>query len=99
MCSLLISNDSGPIYIANILNKPTFTIYGPTNPEFSLPYGKYHRMIQKKINCTPEPGKQYCYTKAGLYCPAYECMNQLRFEEVKDSVLKFISEIGIKTKK
>jgi heptosyltransferase-2 len=97
-CSLLISNDSGPIYIANILNKPTFTIYGPTNPEFSLPYGKYNRMIRKKLNCSPESGKQYCFTKAGLYCPSYECMNQLSLNEVKNSILTFINEIGIKTK-
>ena len=98
-CSLIISNDSGPIYIANILNKPTFTIYGPTNPLYSLPYGKYHGMIQKEIKCSPEPNKQYCYTNGGLYCPAFECMNQLSFEEVKNSILKFIDEIGIKEKK
>ncbi len=47
-CSLFISNDSGPLYIANMLGKPTFTLYGPTNPLFSLPFGKNHRFIQKK---------------------------------------------------
>ena len=98
-CSLLISNDSGPIHIASILNKPTFTIYGPTNPVFHIPYGKYHGMIQKKIECSPAPDKKYCYTRGGLYCPAYECMNQLSLEEVKNSVLQFINEIGIKTNK
>ncbi len=92
-CRLLISNDSGPIYIANIINKPTFTIYGPTNPLYSLPYGKYHGMIQKKLKCSPEPNKQYCYTQAGLYCPAYECMNQLSVGEVYEAVKKFLNKI------
>ena len=94
--SVFISNDTGPLYIANLLGKATFTIYGPTNPEFSLPFGNYHAYIQKKIECSPEPGHQYCYTLAGVYCPVYECMNQLSVSEVYNSVKSFFSRIGIK---
>ncbi len=93
-CSVFISNDTGPLYIANLLGKPTFTIYGPTNPEFSLPFGKYHHFIQKKIECSPEPGHQYCFTLAGIYCPVYECMNQLSVEEVYNEVTKFLTNIS-----
>lgn len=35
-CSVLISNDSGPVYIANILGKATFSIYGPTEPRILI---------------------------------------------------------------
>ena len=94
--SVFISNDTGPLYIANLLGKATFTIYGPTNPEFSLPFGNYHAYIQKKIECSPEPGHQYCFTLAGVYCPLYECMNQLSLQEVYDSVKPFLNKIGIK---
>jgi heptosyltransferase-2 len=97
LCSVFISNDSGPLYIANLLGKATFTIYGPTNPEFSLPFGKYHRYIQKKLECSPD-GTQYCFTHAGLYCPANECMHQLSVSEVESSVLSFLREIELKTK-
>lgn len=97
LCSVFISNDSGPLYIANLLGKATFTIYGPTNSEFSLPFGKYHRYIQKKITCSPN-GTQYCFTHAGLYCPSNECMHQLTVTEVGLCVLSFLREIGIKTK-
>ena len=97
-CSVFISNDSGPLYIANLLGKPTFTIYGPTNPDYSLPFGKFHKFVQKKISCSPN-GTQYCYLQAGLNCPSYECMIQLSVEEVKVSVHEFLSDLGFKSKK
>ena len=97
-CSLFISNDSGPLYIASLLGKPTFTIYGPTNPLYSLPRGEFHRMIQKKIECTPERNHQYCYTHAGLFCPDYQCMKLLSVNDVYQSVKKFLEDLKIETK-
>jgi heptosyltransferase-2 len=91
---LIVSNDTRIIYIASLLGKPTFTIYGPTNPEYSLPFGKYHRFIQKKIVCSPKPGEQYCYLEAGKKCPSFECMNQLTVEEVYEKLSNFIFEIN-----
>ena len=93
--SVFISNDTGPLYIANLLGKATFTIYGPTNPEFSIPFGNFHAYVQKKIECSPQPGHQYCYTLAGIYCPVYECMNQLSVEEVYNEVNKFLTYLTI----
>ena len=94
-CSVFISNDSGPLYIANLLGKATFSIYGPTNHEFSHPFGKHHKFIQKKISCSPD-GTQYCFAQAGLDCPSNECMNLLQVEEVYNTFQSFISELGIK---
>lgn len=91
-CSLLIGNDSGPIYIANMLGKPTFTIYGPTNPAYSLPYGSHHRYIRKEIHCTPFI-KQYCHLRGGLDCPVYDCLNLLTVKDVYDKIIKFIDEL------
>ncbi len=93
--SLMISNDSGPIYLANILGKSTFTIYGPTNPEYSLPFGNFHRFIQKKISCSPKKNKQYCFTNAGRNCPNYECMNKLEVNEVYDGVIELLKDLEI----
>ncbi len=93
-CSVFISNDSGPLYIANLLGKPTFTIYGPTNPEYSLPFGKFHKFAQKKISCSPD-GTQYCYLQAGLKCPSYECMHQLSVGEVYANINCFLMDIKI----
>ena len=90
--SIFISNDSGPLYIANLLGKATFSIYGPTNPEFSLPFGSYHGFIQKKIPCSPN-GTQYCYTNAGLNCPSNECMNLLGVKDVYEKLKSFLGEL------
>jgi ADP-heptose:LPS heptosyltransferase len=94
-CSLFFSNDSGPAFIANALGRPTFTIYGPTNPVFHIPYGDKHRFIQKKIVCTPVKEK-YCFTNAGRSgCPSFECMKQLTVKDVWKELNKFVEELGI----
>lgn len=96
-CSLLISNDSGPIHIASMLGVPTFGIYGPTHPAFHVPLGKFHRYINKSINCSPK-GTKYCFTGGGRFCPTYDCMHQLTVEEVIQAVCNFINELNILTK-
>jgi ADP-heptose:LPS heptosyltransferase len=92
-CSVFIGNDSGPLYIANMLGKPTFTIYGPTNPDYSIPFGDNHTFINKTIHCSPGKNKQYCYTIAGRYgCPAFKCMELLETDEVYNKLLPFVQK-------
>jgi len=99
-CSVFIGNDSGPLYIANMLGKPTFTIYGPTNPDYSFPYGDDHNFIIKTIHCSPEKNKQYCHTVAGLIgCPAFICMESLELDEVYNKLLPFVQKHCNKKKK
>lgn len=95
-CSLLISNDSGPIQIASLLGKPTFTIFGPTNPLFAIPFGEHHKFIYKKIGCSPGLNEQYCFTDAGRNgCPSFECMKRLKVEEVFLAVKNFLVTIKV----
>ncbi len=94
-CSLIVANDSGPLYIANCLGKPTFAIYGPTNPAYHVPLGNGHRFVQKIIKCSPAEQK-YCFTNAGRRgCPAYECMNLLSIDEVHSKINEFIEYLGL----
>jgi ADP-heptose:LPS heptosyltransferase len=100
-CSLIIGNDSGAIQIAATLGKPTFTIYGPTNPTFHLPLynEKNNKFIQSKINCTPRDNNRLCYTNGGLDgCPSFECLNLLPVNTVYNTILNFIIELGIEKK-
>lgn len=93
-CSLLIGNDSGPIYVARLLGKPTFTIYGPTNPQFTMVESIYHSKINKEIICSPLNDEQYCFTFAGRKgCPSFECMHQLKVDEVYSSILSYFNKI------
>ncbi len=96
-CALIISNDTGPLYIASLLGKPTITIYGPTNPSFSLPYGTHHKFIRKLLACSPT-SKQYCDTWAGRNCPHVDCMKLLTVDEVYTFVSDSLIELGINLK-
>ncbi|MHB8852140.1 MAG: glycosyltransferase family 9 protein [Ignavibacteriaceae bacterium] len=96
-CSAIIGNDSGAIYIANILGKPTFTIYGPTNPSYSLPFGDTHDFIRKEIKCSPGINVQYCFADAGRKCTSFECMNMLTLEEVNMKINLFLDKTGLST--
>lgn len=91
-CSLFISNDSGPLQIAALLGKPTFTIYGPTNPDFHLPYGNFHRHIRKILSCSPLKEK-YCFADGGDSCPHIDCLGLLGVDEVFESVNQLIHEL------
>lgn len=97
-CSLFIGNDSGPLNVASLYGIPTFTIYGPTNPEFSIPKHKLHRYINKIIHCSPSKGEQYCHTFGGHFCPYFKCMTQLSLDEVLIEVRDFIQVLGFKKK-
>lgn len=95
-CSLLISNDSGPLQIASLLGKPTYSIFGPTNPSFAVPFGEHHKFIRRSIVCSPLASEQYCYTDAGRKgCPSFECMNQLSEEAVFADIKEFLVKLKI----
>lgn len=94
-CSVFISNDSGPTYISSLLGKPTFTIYGPTNPAYSLPFGSNHRYFQKIIECSADDNQKFCFTMGGIHCPSYECMKSITVDEVAASVKEFLEELKI----
>lgn len=91
---IFISNDSGPTYIAGLIGKPTFSIYGPTNPKYSLPFGKFHRYYQKKLVCSATD-EMFCFTLAGIDCPTNECMNNISVNEVKSCLVDFLEELGV----
>lgn len=93
-CSVFIGNDSGPIYIANLLGKATFTIFGPTNPKYHLPYGDYHSFSQANVDCKPMDNDKLCFTNGGRFgCPSFECMNQLSVADVYENLQKFLVKI------
>jgi ADP-heptose:LPS heptosyltransferase len=92
-CKMLIGNDSGPVQIAALLGKCTFTIYGPTNPKFHLPKGNRHYYVQKSLPCTPKADERLCFTDGGKNgCPSFECLRILTIEEVYNASLNLLLE-------
>lgn len=90
-CSVLIGNDSGSIYLANFLGKATFTIYGPTNPNYSKPFGQHHSEVYQEVSCSPI-NTQYCFTDAGRKCPDFICMKRLGVDDVYPKVVDFLTK-------
>lgn len=70
---IVFTNDTGPMHIASALDKPLVAVFGPTNPVRTGPFGKNHKIIQAKIDCSP------CYKKT---CSKMTCMNIISVNQV-----------------
>jgi len=51
--NLVISNDSGPAHIAAALGTPTLTIFGPSDPVRTSPYGNGNQVLKGRLRCQP----------------------------------------------
>lgn len=71
--SLVVANDSGPMHIACALGRPLVTIFGPTNPVRTGPYGRMDTVIRADIACSP------CYSRK---CSHTSCMVELTPDRV-----------------
>jgi heptosyltransferase-2 len=73
-CSLMITNDSGPMHIAAALGTPTVAIFGSTDEKVTGPYGRHTRVIKHPVECSP------CLLRE---CPIdHRCMNAVTVDEV-----------------
>ena len=53
-CTLLLTNDSGPMHIASALGVSTVALFGPTHPMLGFaPRGGYARIITTNAPCSP----------------------------------------------
>ncbi len=66
---LLISNDSAPLHIAAARGTPIVTIFGPTNPRATGPYGFQHgpNLLTYSLPCRP-CGERVCRNAKPLEC-------------------------------
>lgn len=51
-CSIVVTNDSGPMHIAAAVGTPILGIYGPTDPRLQGPYGDNHVVVRNEgLDC------------------------------------------------
>ncbi|MFP4017205.1 MAG: lipopolysaccharide heptosyltransferase II [Halanaerobiales bacterium] len=86
-CTLVISNDSGPVHVASAVGTPTITIFGPSDDRKYRPRGDKHRIVETRIECRPCGEHE---------CPLghHSCMRDISAEQI----LKVIREINNKSK-
>lgn len=53
LCALVVTNDTGPAHAAAALGKPALSLFGPTEPRRTGPYGQLARVLQHPLPCAP----------------------------------------------
>jgi lipopolysaccharide heptosyltransferase II len=70
-CSVLVTNDSGPMHVAAALRKPMVALFGPTEPQRTGPYGHLHQVVRQDLPCVP------CMKDTCAYSRPLECLRSI----------------------
>ncbi len=87
-CSVVVTNDSGPLHLATALAVPSVSIFGPTDPDRTVIPGA-SRVVRKPFACQP------CYKRD---CPLmhHGCMNEISVDDVFAASISLFNEIEAK---
>jgi heptosyltransferase-2 len=89
-CHLFITNDTGPMHIAAAVGTPVVAIFGSTNPVTTSPLGNGHRIVRKRVSCSP------CLKRE---CPEdNRCMELISVDEVERVVIDQLKISNIEEK-
>lgn len=80
-CQLFLTGDSGPMHVAVAQGVATVSIWGPTNPHFHAPSGQHHRIIYRRVACSP--CVPMLTSRPGMWCQhRADCMRRITVDEV-----------------
>jgi lipopolysaccharide heptosyltransferase II len=84
-----VGPDSGPGHLAAAVGTPYVSLFGPTSPKRTAPYGSEHLVVQGRASCAP------CYKKQ---CPGLGklCMRLLSVEAVEQKLSEALAKSGIR---
>jgi heptosyltransferase-1 len=82
LCSMMITNDTGPMHVAAALGKPLVALFGPTEPHRTGPYQQLQNVLRIDLPCAPCL-KSYC-----TYAKPNECLKALAPAEVFEFACK-----------
>lgn len=83
LCSIFLTNDSGPMHIAAALGIPLLALFGSTSDVKTGPYGS-GKVIHKHVECSP------CYKRT---CPIdFRCMTRIGVDEVYNELEELIKD-------
>ncbi|HEX9902047.1 MAG TPA: lipopolysaccharide heptosyltransferase II [Acidobacteriota bacterium] len=79
---LFVTNDTGPMHLANVLSVPVVALFGPTDPVVTGPFHPPAVVLKKEAACWP-----CLYRK----CPYdHRCLANIKTEEVLEAALRFL---------
>ncbi|NGX59962.1 MAG: ADP-heptose--LPS heptosyltransferase 2 [Chlamydiae bacterium] len=83
LCEVLLTNDSGPMHIADALGTKIVALFGSTNEIVTGPY-RTGKVIHKHVECSP------CYQRT---CPIdFRCMKEIEADEVYQTILGMLKK-------
>ena len=87
-CSVIVTNDSGPLHLAAALAVPSVSIFGPTDPGRTVIPGA-SRVLRKPFACQP------CYARE---CPLrhHRCMSEITVDDVFNAAVSLYAETEAK---
>ena len=84
-CSLIITNDSGPMHVAISQKVPIVAMYGPSSPKLYGPYTKDATIV------TAQPPCLGCASGMKHKCDDMQCMTSLYVEQVIEAAEKMLT--------
>jgi heptosyltransferase-2 len=83
-CRLLLTNDTGPMHLADAVGTPVVAVFGSTSAELTGPLNKHSRVVREPVECSP------CFLRE---CPIdFRCMNGVTVDRVVRTVLELWPE-------
>lgn len=79
---LVISNDSGPMHVAAAAGTTVLSVFGPTDPDRTGPYGERHRVLRTAIPCQP------CFDRDCRL--SGECITSVTVDMMADAALEML---------
>lgn len=81
LCTVFLTNDSGPMHIAAALGTPLVSLFGSTSDQTTGPF-EHGTVIHKHVECSP------CYKRI---CPIdFRCMKRIEASEVLEEIHKIL---------
>ena len=70
--AICVTNDSGSMHLAVALGRPVVSVFGPTSPLLTGPYGRHDAVVQAQVPCSP------CLLRKLSHCPHnHLCMKEV----------------------
>ena len=74
---LMVTTDTGPMYMAAAVHTPVVALFGPTAPWRTGPFGEQHQVVRSNLACMP------CFKRQ---CPTIECMLNIQTSDIMQRI-------------